>query len=121
VSFSIGRLTFRKGASSLRILCSAAPCVGAVELTEQVIVTRLRGRKIVSRKRKTLILALASFAIKPSASAKVTLRLTKVGRGWLAAYAGRSLPGVLVAVVHGGATTKQNVFFSAKPPAKRGK
>jgi hypothetical protein len=121
VSFSARRLTFRKGASSLRILCSTAPCVGTVELTEQVIVTRLRGRKVVSRKRQTLILALASFSLKPTASAKVTLHLTKVGRGWLAAYAGRSLPGLLLAAVRAGATSKQNVFFSAKPPAKRGK
>jgi hypothetical protein len=114
------KVVFAKRVASIHIVCApVARCLGTVQLTEQVLITRLRGKKVISRKRKTLVLAFGSFDVRAGHPATVVLRLTNVGRTWLALYKGRRLPGQLVGTVHGGAVVRTTVTFSAKAPGKR--
>ena len=85
IVFSTSKVVFAKRVASVHIACTpAATCVGTVQLTEQVLVTRLRGKKVISRKRKTLVLAFGSFAVAEGHAATVVLHLTNVGKTRLA-------------------------------------
>ncbi len=119
VTISSSKVVFVKRVASASLSCSpVGACVGTVKLTEQVLVTRLKGKKVVSRKRKTLLLATGSFDLKAGRAGRGVLHLTEVGKTWLAISRGRRLPGQLVASVHGGATARRTVVFSEKAPRK---
>jgi len=119
VTISSSKVVFVTRVASASVSCSSlATCVGTVELTEQVLVIRLKGKKVLARKRKTLLLATGSFAVKAGHTARVVLHLTKVGRTWLAQSHGRRLQGQLVASVHGGTTARRTVVFSERAPRR---
>lgn len=119
IALSTTKLLFVKHAAAALLTCTSAPCAGTLVLTEPVIVTRLRGGKVISRKRLTLTLATGAFSLAAGRSAKVLLRLTKVGRARLKATATQRLPGILVISLRGAVPLMKTVLFSARAPARR--
>ena len=120
IAVSAARLVFIRRVAKAKLACSRAPCIGTLRLTEPVIVTRLRGSKVISRTRKNLLLATGSFSLAVGRSATVALRLTRVGRTRLAATGSQRLPALLLTSLRGAAVPlAQRVIFTARAPAKK--
>jgi hypothetical protein len=120
IAVSAARLVFIRRVAKAKLACSRAACIGTLSLTEPVIVTRLRGSKVISRTRKNLLLATGSFSLAVGRSATVALRLTRVGRTRLAATGSQRLPALLLTSLRGAAVPlAQRVIFTARAPAKK--
>jgi hypothetical protein len=111
VRLSTSRLVASRNAVRVRIACQHADCFGSIELTEQVMVKRRRGRRTISAKR-TLILGKGSYALAAGHGATITLHLTSAGRSALARARRHRLAVELLATVSGGATARTAVLLS---------
>jgi carboxypeptidase family protein len=111
ITISSSTLVVFRGSARVRISCTAAPCGGAIELTQQIIVRHRKGRRTISRK-ETLILGKGVFSLAPGQSGTFVVHLTKTGKNRLARARHHRVSAVLVGTVSGGRTARQAVEVS---------
>ena len=75
------------------------------------MVKRLKGRKTISHK-ETLVLAKGSFSLLEGKSARISLRLTAIGKNRLAHVKHHPLAAKLILTVKGGSTLAKSVLVS---------
>ncbi len=111
ITFSTSALVVFRGLARVRISCTAAPCGGAIEVTQQIIVRHRKGKRTISR-RKTLILGSGVFSLAPGQSGTFAIHLTRTGKARLARARHHRVFAVLVGIVSGGTTARQAVEVS---------
>jgi hypothetical protein len=79
--------------------------LGAIELSEQVVVKHHRGRRTFST-RKKVVLAIGSYSLAAGHSGTFVVHLTKLGKRLLAHARHHRIAGTLVVTVVGGLPAK---------------
>lgn len=100
------------------IACANATCTGTIELTEQIVVRRHRGRHTILR-RRTVILGVGAYALTAGHSATIFVPLTRTGRNALARARHHRLFATARVSLTGGATKYVSILLSQKPRRHR--
>jgi hypothetical protein len=96
VVLKTSKFTVSKGAIKVKLGCRTAHCSGTVKLT-------------TTAKRKTVVLAKASYALVRGRTATISVRLTKAGRKALKHSRARAVRAKLVISIKGGRSTSRTV------------
>jgi hypothetical protein len=96
VVLKTSKFTVSKGAIKVKLGCRTADCSGTVKLT-------------TTAKRKTVVLAKASYALVRGRTATISVRLTKAGRKALKHSRARAVRAKLVISIKGGRSTSRTV------------
>jgi hypothetical protein len=117
VVLSAAKIVASGSTARVPIACADASCTGTIELTEQVVVKRRKGKKTISTK-ETIVLAEGSYSLAVGHSATIVVHMTEKGRSALAAAKHHQLSANALASVSGGKTAQKSVVLSEPPAAK---
>lgn len=111
IALSTTKLVVSGSSAKVGIACASAPCSGAIEVSEQVVVKQREGKRTISR-REAVVLARGSYVLAAGHSGTFKITFTATGRSKLAGASHHRLSATLEASVAGGRSAEGAVAVS---------